>query len=441
MKFKWFKTIKQNGIIERKTGGGKSQKESENWNQIIKLYPNITFNNFQSFGGALTESSAYVYSKMSQEDKQTVLNSYFNENEMGYHIVRIPIDSCDFSLENYEAFIDPSDETMEHLDFSRSFRYIKCLLDDAEKVSNNKLKLLLSSWSPPSFMKTNGERNHGGKLKLKYYAVYARYLCRYIQEFIRMGYEVERITVQNEPEANQSWDSCIFEAEEEKIFIHKFLYPTLKAEHLEHIEIFFWDHNKDQIIDRVQGTLDYSTVPEIAGLAFHWYSGDHFEQLNYFKEKYPDKKLLLTEFCVAPENPLQSAENYAHEIIGDLNAGTEAIYDWNILLDSAGGPNHVQNYCEAPFMYDIDEKKLIRNLSVDYLWHFSHFIKQDALRIAFSKYSCAIEMTAFKNRDGSIVAVFLNTDTDKHPIELHIESEVINIVLDADSITSAQIIS
>ena len=36
----------------------------------------------------------------------------------------------------------------------------------------------------------------------------------------------------------------------------------------------------------------------VDGIAFHWYSGDHFEALNLVKEKFPDKKLILSESCL-----------------------------------------------------------------------------------------------------------------------------------------------
>merc|ERR550514_1203125 len=40
-------------------------------------------------------------------------------------------------------------------------------------------------------------------------------------------------------------------------------------------------------------------------------------------------------------------EGYAHDIMGDLNAGAAAWTDWNLLLDGKGGPNHLGNPCDA----------------------------------------------------------------------------------------------
>lgn len=58
--------------------------------------------------------------------------------------VRIPIDSCDFSLAHYEADGEESDENFEHFSFERVEKYILPLLDAAEKAYVGKLDILLS---------------------------------------------------------------------------------------------------------------------------------------------------------------------------------------------------------------------------------------------------------------------------------------------------------
>ena len=43
-----------------------------------------------------------------------------------------------------------------------------------------------------------------------------------------------------------------------------------------------------------------------------------------------------------------------------------------------GGPNHVGNFCDAPYLYDTKNKKLIESNICGHLWHFSHFIEKGA---------------------------------------------------------------
>ena len=45
------------------------------------------------------------------------------------------------------------------------------------------------------------------------------------------------------------------------------------------VKILFWDHNKERAFEWAETIIDDETDHMIAGLAFHWYSGDHFEAL------------------------------------------------------------------------------------------------------------------------------------------------------------------
>ena len=62
--------------------------------------------------------------------------------------VRIPIDSCDFSLAHYEADGEEADENFEHFSFERVEKYILPLLDAAEK--GGELRVSASEISSPT---------------------------------------------------------------------------------------------------------------------------------------------------------------------------------------------------------------------------------------------------------------------------------------------------
>jgi len=134
--------------------------------------------------------------------------------------------------------------------------------------------------------------------------------------------------------------------------------------------------------------------------------------------RYPDKELVFTEGCVEysrynSTNPLVYAEMYAHEMIGDFNAGMEAFTDWNIYLDEMGGPNHVGNYCDAPVMCDTKTDEVNVQKSFYYIGHFSKFVKRGAKRVMTSKCTDKIETVGFVNPDGEKVLIVLNkTESD-----------------------------
>ena len=126
------------------------------------------------------------------------------------------------------------------------------------------------------------------------------------------------------------------------------------------------------------------------------------------------------------KSQIKNAEIYAHDIIGDLNAGANAFIDWNMVLDFKGGPNHKFNYCNSPIMLNSSKRKYVKNLSFFYIKHFSKFIKYGAKKIAYSKYTDKIELTAFKNEDESIIIVLLNKSNNNLDYNLKINNSILH---------------
>lgn len=414
-------------------------------NQVVNLYPEVTFQTFEGFGGAITDAAGYVYSLMNEAQKQQVIQSYFAPDRIGYNRVRIHMDSCDFSTGMYEAMSDPDDRELDSFSFSRTEKYILPMLADAQNAAGRPLKLMLSPWSPPAFMKTNGQRVGGGSLKPEYRALWADYICRYIEEFQKRGYEVERISIQNEPKAVQTWDSCIYTAEQEKVFLRDYLRPAMARRSLDMIEVFIWDHNKERLYERVRDTVDDTTKDMVAGAAFHWYSGDHFEALDMVRQQYPELKLITSESCIEYSkldagDAFGNAAKLAHEVLGDLNHGMNAFYDWNLLLDETGGPNHVDNLCHAPFLYDRAAKKLYPQLLQQYFWHFSHAIVPGSVRIGLSRYTNGLEGCAFRRPDGVLVVVLFNAGAESVPVNLRLGGQLAELTVEPKTIISGLIV-
>jgi len=410
-------------------------------NEVINLYPAIEYQRIEGFGGAITDAAGYVFDQMNKEQKDRILSMYFDEKNMNYQLVRIPVDSCDFATHVYSAVEDKNDTNLDTFSFADTERYIIPLLDAAENRGGKKLKIMLSAWSPPAFMKTNESRKNGGALKPEYRQMWAEYLCKYIDTFRNRGFEVVRMSIQNEPKAVQIWDSCVYTAKEEKEFLRDFLYPALKKYGMDNIEVFIWDHNKERLFERAEEIIDIETDTMVAGLAFHWYSGDHFEALSLVREKFPDKKLILSESCLefgkyGSDMQSVNAARLAHDMIGNLNHGMQAFYDWNILLNTQGGPNHVNNYCDAPYLYDEEKKELVPRMILTYYWHFTHYIKSGAVRIAHTKYTSKLDITAWKNPDGSIAVIFLNPTEETLPCVLRMNGEIAKIKIAPYAIAS-----
>lgn len=374
---------------------------------VINIYPEFEKQKILGFGGAITEASSYCYSLLPKEKQEKFIKDYFEDN---YSICRLCIGSSDFSLKSYSYSKkkDLSDFSIEH-----DKKHIIPLIKDALKLNPN-IKFLASPWSPPAFMKTNKLLSFGGHLSEKYYQTYADYLSKYILAYKEQGINIDYMTAQNETNAFQIWESCIYTPEEEENFIVNYLSPTFQKHNIK-TKILIHDHNKEILFNKARKEFKNETSRNIiSGVAYHWYSGDHYDNIRLVKEYYPEKLLFHTEGCFGFT---KNECNYhcALDAIDELNAGTNAYIDWNILLDSKGGPNHVRNYCMSPVMLNKEKNDYIKSLNYYFIQHFSRFIKPNAVVLENSKYSRNIGVLACKNPNGEIIIVIMNDTSNPVP--------------------------
>jgi glucosylceramidase len=412
-------------------------------NNLINLYPEMRFQTLLGFGGAFTEAAGSVLNKMPAEVRETVLQGYFGRDGLGYTLGRTHIDSCDFSLGNYSTVTDPDDTAFATMRLSREETYILPHIRRAQELAGRDIRILLAPWSPPAFMKTNGQRNCGGSLRPECYFAWAKYMVKYLGLLVESGVHPLSVSTQNEPKAAQPWDSCVYTAEEEGAFVRDYLAPALQAAGL-NVGITLWDHNKERMFDRSQAILaDPRTDATVTGIAFHWYSGDHFEAIELTHLAHPDKLLLFTEGCVEysrfAADQLANAQMYAHDILGNLNAGAHAFVDWNLVLNAQGGPNHTGNYCDAPVLYDVENSKVETKLSYHYIGHFSRYLQPGAVRIGKTVYTAELEACAFQNPDDSLVCVVLNQSEKELPFTLRLHGKTCCLSAPANSIQTALI--
>lgn len=418
-----------------KVNSKKYQEKIEN--QVINIYPEITYQTFLGFGGAFTEATGYAIKQLSQEKQNQALNDYFSKDGLNYNFGRLPVGSTDFSPKSYSYSYK---EDLSDFSIEKDKEYILPTVKSALEI-NPDLQFLSSPWSPPKFMKSNKMLVLGGKLIEKYKKNMANYFAKYLIAYKNEGIDIKYVTVQNEPNAIQVWESCLYNSEEEMSFVINYLYPTLRSNNLQ-TKILIWDHNKEKLFTRSkQELINNKALEAISGIAYHYYSGDHFENIALTHDAFPGKILLHTEGCTGyskfnPNEEVQNGEIYGHDILGDLNAGSNGYIDWNLVLDNKGGPNHKLNYCNAPIMINSSKTDYIKNLTYYYIGHFSKFIMPGSKRIAFSKYTSDIEVTAFKNPDNSIAIILMNRNNFNKEYTICLNDVTFHDNLDSHAIVS-----
>ena len=371
------------------------------------------FQTLEGFGGAFTEAAAVTWQRLGAAQREQLLHDYFDRDAgHGYTMCRVHMNSCDFALGNYAHVETAGDVDLKSFNIDRDRQALLPFIQAALRAAGRPIQLLVSPWSPPAWMKSNGEMNQGGKLLPSCARAWARCFVRFIQAYEAEGVPVWGVSVQNEPAATQRWDSCIYSAEEERDFVRDHLGPELAAAGLGHIRIVIWDHNRDLMVERA--SVVYSD-PEAAryvwGTGFHWYGESHFDHVQLVHDAWPDKQLLFTEGCQegGPHHgSWDVAERYARSMINDLNRWTVGWIDWNLLLDETGGPNHVGNLCSAPVLADTAGDALMHQRSYWAIGHFARFIRPGARRVLCAASRQDLEATAFVNPDGSTAIVVMN---------------------------------
>ncbi len=387
------------------------------------------FQAIEGFGGAFTEAAAISWLALNEAKREEFLRDYFHISEgHGYTFCRVHMNSCDFSLGNYAHVEQSGDVDLESFSIHRDHLSLIPFIQAAQKVAPKPIKLLVSPWSPPGWMKSNGQMNHGGKLLPQYREAWAKCYVKFIQAYSALGIPIWGVSVQNEPAATQRWDSCIYSAEEERDFVRDWLGPQLHAAGLQDIKIVVWDHNRDLMVQRASTVYsDLAASKYVWGAGFHWYGEDHFDHVQLLHDAWPDKHLLFTEGCQEGGSHRHSwalGERYAHSIINDLNRWTVGWIDWNLALNLDGGPNHVNNLCSAPILIDTQQNTFEHQSSYYYIGHFTRFIKPDARRILCAASAMALEATAFVNPDGQIVVIVMNKSDQFWDYSLQINSDL-----------------
>jgi len=386
----------------------------------LTLDPAQKFQEMVGFGGALTESSAWVLAQLPPEQRLAVVRRYYDPKEgIGYTLARTHLNSCDFSLNLWALAETPGDYDLHSFTLAPMRKWLMPLLQDARRIAGGdaNFKLMVSPWSPPAWMKTNFRMDDGGSLRREYAPAWADYFVKFAQAMAaEEKFPIWSFTVQNEPEAHQTWESCLYTPEQERDFVKSHLGPALaRAGLADQIKLIGWDHNRDRLEARADAMLgDPEAAKYLWGLGIHWYVSDDYAASARVHAKFPDKAIIFTEGCVESGKLVgrwENGERYARNMIGDFRHWVTGYIDWNIVLDQRGGPNHVGNFCDAPVIVNTETKQVSYGSSFYYIGHFSKYVKPGAHRIASSGGPAALQTVAFANPDGSLVTVVLN-ETD-----------------------------
>ncbi|MFF7194669.1 discoidin domain-containing protein [Streptomyces sp. NPDC008079] len=411
----------------------------------ITVDPNQSYQSVDGFGGALTDSSAAVLSRLPRTTRDSAMRQLFDPARgIGVSFLRQPIGSSDFTAAAAHYTYDdmPAGQTdfaLRHFSIAHDQRQILPLLRQAKRL-NPRLTVMATPWSPPAWMK-DGDSLVGGHLKddPKVYDAYARYLVKFVQAYAAAGVPVDYLTVQNEPQnrkpsAYPGTDLPV----QAQVKVIEALGPLLHRAS-PRTKILAYDHNwtthpddiktaeqmgEDPQTDYPYEVLDSPAARWIAGTAYHCYSGDPSAQ-SALHDAHPDKGIWFTECSGshgATDTPAQIFRGtltwHARTItVGTTRNWAKSVADWNLALDADGGPhNGGCDTCTALLTVQPDGT-VTPSAEFFTIGHLSKFVRPGAVRIGSTNYGTTgwngqLTDVAFRNPDGSTALVVHNENDD-----------------------------
>ena len=460
-------------VYETSASGNKLSKVTEfassDVKTTIELVPQETFQTITGFGGAFTESSAYLLNKISKKNRDSILNAYFSNEGARYSLTRTHMNSCDFSISNYSYAPVEDDVNLEHFSINEDKDDLIPMIKDAMAVSEDGFKIFASPWTASPWMKDN---NHwvGGKLLPKYYNTWALFFSKYLDAYKEEGIDIWGFTVENEPMGNgNNWESMHYSPDEMTDFVQNYLGPKLEADGKGDVKILGFDQNRAHLKDWVDSMYkNEATSKYFDGTAIHWYDSTfevYPKELQDAHNKAPNKFLIQTEACVDSEIPKWKDDawywskeatdwgwdwapadqkhlhpkyvpvyRYARDIIGCLNNWVDGWVDWNMVLDTQGGPNWFKNWCVAPIIVDPVKDEVYLTPIYYTMAHFSKYIRPGAKVIKVNNLDDSLMITAAQNPDQTIAVVIFNETEIPKTINLSIHEKTVEFSINAQAI-------
>lgn len=382
-----------------------------------------TYQAMDGYGAALTDSSAYVLSRLPEKAREAALRDLFDpKTGIGFSILRVCVGASDFSAKGSFTYRDlkpsESDPELTRFSIAPDKEYTLPLLQQIRKI-NPTLRIMASPWSAPAWMKTSKKLN-GGWLDWPAYPAFAKYLVKFIQAYQKEGIPIWSLSVQNEPRhETDSYPSMRMEPRDQARFIRDHLGPTLAEAQLTP-KIFAWDHNWDGVEFPLEVLADAGARKYIAGVAFHGYGGEPKAQAR-IQQAFPDQEIHFTESSGGAwatdfgGNIRWDMENL---LVGSVRYGSRSVLKWNLALDEKYGPtNGGCNNCRGIVTVHSATGAVTRNEEYYAFGHSSKFVRPDARRIASSEVA-GIAQVAFRNPDSSRVWVACNTTGEAKSVTL-----------------------
>jgi len=428
---------------------------------VISVDEGRQFQEIDGFGASLTDAAAWLFAKkLNPAQTDLAFKMLFSRKDgIALGFLRQPIGSSDLAATFYsfddlcqqsaKACTTPaglSDPKLGHFSLQHDREYILPLLGKALAV-NPAIKVMLTPWSPPGWMKTSGsmlganpETKQASRLRPEAYAAFAGYLVKTVEGYQAAGVPVYALSVENEPlYAPPTYSGMEMQAGEQAAFLAHDLGPALAAAHLSP-KVMAYDHNWDRP-DYPEAVLkDPKAYGVVAGTAWHHYAGDSAVMSKNHAE-FPQKDQWVTEASGGTWQKGNVFADEAAELIAALRNWSRSYVLWALATDEKHGPFVGGcDTCRGVLTIDLSNPERARvKPELDYyvLGQASKFVLPGAVRIASEEPAgTKLKDVAFRNANGTVVLYTLNAGATSQELRIAFHGKTLATTIPAGAVAT-----
>jgi glucosylceramidase len=428
----WLTTGDQSSLLAKQSETLKFADAQSSNNPVIEVDETQKFQSIDGFGFTLTGGSATLINRLPDVEKKALIKELFSTkgNGIGVSYLRISIGASDLSADTFSYNDLPAGQTDANQDRFSIAKEMKDLVPVLKMIVSEqpKIKILGSTWSPPTWMKDNGSFK-GGSLRPMYYQSYAKYFVKYIRAMKAQGISIDAITIQNEPLHPGNVPSMLMPAIAEAEFVKTALGPMFKREGIT-TKIIVYDHNADKPEYPLTILKDAEARQYVDGSAFHLYGGN-ISALTQVHNAYPEKNVYFTEQWVGgPSNFGEDLKWHVSTlIIGATRNWSRNVLEWNLAADPQYKP-HTDGGCTTCLGAITIAPKVTRNVAYYIIGQASKFVTPGSVRIA-SNITSKLDNVAFRTPEGKTVLIVVNNNRKEQAFNIKSQNQLLSTNLPA----------
>lgn len=438
-----------------------------------------TGHRLKHWGTTFNELDWDAFIALSRDDQDKLMHNLFSPNgDLRFTRGRIGMNCNDYGRSWFSCDEVEGDFELKYFNIDRDKTSIIPLIRAAQKY-NPDLTFWTSPWSPPSWMKINGdypvvsskynnadprkdyllfgsvedidedemkflgERQDQFPRRLatqdyfiqdpRYLQAYANYFSKFVDAYKNEGVPIDMVIYQNEAYSYTPYPGCAWTAEGTVRFNRDYLAPTLQKKNPD-VKIYLGTFNTNRQ-DHVERILSDSLLrSQLSGLAFQWEGREIFPAI---RAQYPEFSYICSESECGNGDMDWKAGEHTFFLIGDnIGKGCDEWYNWNFLLPKRG---RSQWGWEQNALVELDPETHTMRYTPEYyaVKHFSNVVDQGAEILGYNYNADKLtSVLVVRNPNGKYVAIAGNFSADTHSLTIGINGKYLNVNLPAHSFNS-----